>query len=293
MKEILTYDRADESGELFAMASAIELPLVRQADQNAAVSKLFESKASILLVHLNPDPWKNLCNETSKLKDRFVFRFSTQGFPPTPPCGPGKNCFHVNRPTKGTGAFTTDQLEEFIEALKQDGVLPALLAGTIPTVLRPFIQFREPHLARALHMVLQGRLAQWALDPGHPLQAQAGEDLGFDTGTIHSSRAINWPGIVRKLLSSEMPSMPDGKLPPDAELIQGALTCIRKEVSQKKDSMESPIKEIADLLEKWLQITPASDETSTVKQEEDLFPLLKSAFNALNVALGRTREEAS
>lgn len=291
----IVYDHKGSEGALQQWAATDEdISPVEETHVDKAVTLLLESDADVMFVHLDDHAaWNRLTNEVAESK--AVFRLSSVGFAPTEPMGKAQNCFHVNPPTSGAGALSGDQLTEFRDALKKADVLPTLRAGQIPSAIRPFIWFEEPHLARAIHILLQARLAQWAGDPGHPLRDQAGEALGYRGRLPRFSRHVDWGTMLRKLLGSAIHAgRTSDTSPADTELINAAKRRMCSELSIKeKDACKSPIKEVDEVIKEILNSSPAQEQNDPKQFDAKLFSFVKSAYDCLDVVCRGQRMEGA
>lgn len=272
---IVVFDKDKDETEfgLYNRACVFSLDCAESFDSVA------KSDALCILMHVTPDDWKVLCERISEKQTAFFI--SSAGFPPTRPEGKHRNCFRVNRPTKGVGAISHDEFKNFIELLKRGDVLQSLRNETIPPALRPYISFHQPHVARALHIYLQARLARWAGDPTHPNCAEAKKLLGLGDSIPSLSQEIDWQRLLRSVLSG---APPQADLTSPDTLRGHALRCLRREIGKKEDFGESPVKEIGEFLQAAL--SPGADEAS-------IFAPAKDAWNQLSIILRLRREEVS
>lgn len=258
-----------------------DVEVIRDEDQKEAVNALLKSDKPVLMVHLEPAHWKSLM--VGVRKDVAVFRFSTVGFLPRPPAGKSSNGFHVTpRTENGKGEpDNTALLPGFFAAISGDDVLQVLHGGIVPPALRPYISFHQPHLARALHIYLQAQLARWAGDPTHPNCAEAKKLLGLGDSIPSLNHEIDWQRLLRSVLSGPPPH---ADLTNRVTLTGNALKCLRREIGEKEDFGESPVKEIGEFLEAAL--SPGAGEAA-------IFALAKGAWNQLSIILRLRREEVS
>lgn len=267
-------------GEQSADANT-DVEVIRDEDQKSAVDALLKSDRPVLMVHLEPAHWKSLMDGVRK--DVTVFRFSTVGFLPTAPAGKFSNGFHVNpRTENGKGeAYNAGLLPGFFAAISGNEVLKVLHGEKVSPALRPYISFHQPHLARALHIYLQARLARWAGDPTHPNCVEAKKLLGLDDSVPSFNQKIDWQSLLRSILSG---APPQAELPSPDTLRDNALNCLRREIGEEEDSGKSPVKEIGDFLQ--VALSPGADEAS-------IFSPAKEAWNQLSIVLRLRREEVS
>ncbi len=285
------YDHNQSAGSLQAWASSVNIPIIDDVHKGNAVDSLLRSESNIFFVHLDDKAhWQRLIANIDESK--YIFRFATHGFPPTPPAGKHTNCFHVNPRTQGEGRLTGDQISELKDILGNPIVLDSLRVRSILPEIRPYIWFEEPHWARALHILLQARLAQWAGTPGHHLQSQAQTILGCGGSFSAGSQRIDWPGLLRRLISRGITVSTDGKEPTAKQLVEGSLKCLRNELGMKSGATESPIMEVERLITKILE-TPVDlqDQDRRGTFEAELFALVEKAFEALNVACGSSSKK--
>jgi len=299
MKSII-YDHKGMHGVLRKWAEEIaksdpNIAVIREENQAKAVQELLKSESDLLLVHLEPKFWCNLIDNLEKQK--CAFRFSTVGFSPTPPTGKHQNGFHVNPRTENEKGEpeTPFFLPDLFSAIIGGDVLSTLRSGMVPPAIRHFISFHQPHFARALHILLQGWLAQWAGDIGHPNNAEAKKLLGLGNSIPPLNHEIDWLRMLRTLLSSSGVSVSDPTN--DSVLIKRGLGSLRLEMGLKADFGESPIKEIGDLLQQALaQSNDRADLTNKAKcnaADAALFPALKKARTELSKTLRLQWEEGS
>lgn len=162
-----------DHGALERLAVAEGFGSVQAADDTEAVAKALTESWILAFVHIDSIPWKKLYESIAD--ERVVVRFSTQGFPPTPPLGRNVLALHCLKKTTDLDALDVKALAA---VCSQVGAIAGFRAGLIPPSVQSLIAFEEPHRLRALHILLQGVLALWASDPGHTASQKSSSLLG-------------------------------------------------------------------------------------------------------------------
>ncbi|MEQ1741618.1 MAG: hypothetical protein ABL869_03835 [Candidatus Nitrotoga sp.] len=127
----------------------------------------------IAFVHINDEPWSDLSRGAPV--DQVLLRFSTQGYPPTPPQGAHALCIHC---IKKISALEKKDIKLLKAVLASEKGRKCLREKKIPERIAHLISFEEPHRSRALHILLLGVLAVLASSPNRKRSAEAKELLG-------------------------------------------------------------------------------------------------------------------
>lgn len=142
-------------------------------DDEAKNMLLGDLNWEIAFMHINDEPWSDLCQGASE--SQILLRFSTQGFPPTPPQGALALCIHC---IKKISELSENDILLLKEVLASEEVRKYLRAKQIPERIAHLISFEEPHRLRALHILLLGVLAVLASNSNRNRSADAKELLG-------------------------------------------------------------------------------------------------------------------
>ena len=296
--KILAYDHHGSLGKLFKLAQSVGVDQVEEKNVKKAAKLLAESDADVLLAHLGGEPtddkgtaWGELLSNLLA-KEKTIFRFSTSGFPPVRPAGVHKNGFHVCTPTDGSGALTTESFAAFHKAVSDRTVLDALSGDSIPTALGSHIRFEKPHLARALHILLQAMLAQWAAEPRHSLRNQAGKVLGCCGSLPSFSRQADWASMLRKLLGSAIHNGQTFEAyPSDAKLTEAAMKKLQSELGIKEDAQAEDLSSVAEIIKKILQASPDTAQENRNSADNDLFQAVQRAYEYLDLVCNGQRKK--
>lgn len=178
MTHVLAYDHVSK-GQLQSLCEENAVKLVGYApslSQEGAVHALVESEAQVVLVHIDIEGcWQTLLQRLGAT--RVAVRFSTETQPPTPPEGAGRNGFRCLK-SVGLHGLSNDDFSALVKVFGDPSAIAGLRAGIIPPSISGLVRFREPNHLRALHILLQGVLVQWAADPGSRRGQRAREIVG-------------------------------------------------------------------------------------------------------------------
>lgn len=175
MRKYIVFDH--DHGLLENLAKAHDFQPTEATRDEPAAAELATGDWAVALVHIDPEPWRMLCESVSD--ERVLVRFSTQGFPPIPPQGTHVLALHC---LKKTSDLEFDDIAALTTEFSHADAVSEFREGIIPQRLQQLIAFEQPHRMRALHILLQGVLAFWASNPpGSQYGKEAARLLGISS----------------------------------------------------------------------------------------------------------------
>lgn len=175
LSQFVVFDHDHSKLQKYAeLSQFVRLPVTETGnakDEQAKYLLLADSNWTIAFVHINPGPWDELCSNAPE--NKVLVRFSTDGYPPTPPKGSKALCIHCCLKIRDIKQPDLEVLKDVLT--KENG----LMDGFIPQRIRHLISFKEPHLLQSLHILMQGVLAFWASNPDSAFSQRSRECLGI------------------------------------------------------------------------------------------------------------------
>jgi len=197
---VFDHDRGDL--EALAVAAGFTRILTTkerpECDAEAANILLADREWKIALVHIDDRGWESLRRKMRK--DTVLIRFSTQGFPPSIPDSTSGLCI---RCLKKTSSLIASDLVLLKDIPSNHRTIESLQKRLVPDQFSTLVSFEEPHRLRALHILLQGVLAIWAVDPEICKNATARNLLGGVSTPVVPDRNFCRRGYLRKCLGLE------------------------------------------------------------------------------------------
>jgi len=249
--------------------------LVHQLGIADSVDKAVQSDASCIFVHVLDEDWEKICEGLSE--GRVALRFSTAGFRPKSPEGKHGGCFRCLKPTKNDGKLTHQEFEALIRLFADADSVGSLRWGIIPPSVRGLISFEFPHRVRALHILLQGCLAEWASDRFNPHAVEASKLLGSIEVPHYPGFRINRAQMFCSVLSGRNCNLEQLTSADKSSIEHQTMNSITIELGMKVGDTDESITIVRKLVETVLR----SDGEDAVS-----WGVIQPVFLALEQALG-------
>jgi hypothetical protein len=280
---IVVYDKDFDETEdgLYKRAETNELGILKTVDDVIA------SDAACVFVHVletaTDRGWTRLCEKLPE--SRVALRFSsTAGFPPRRAEGKHGNCFHCLKPTKKQGKLSPDEFKLLIDFFGDAASLKVLREGNIPPSLRGLISFQIPHRLRALHILQQACLAEWASDRFGPHAAEASTLLNSCDLPPRPNLRVNRAQLFFRLVADNNSKLSELSAADKAAIDCETVKKIAEELGFRPGALDEPMPVMRQLVEAILR-----------RDEDQALPwdVVQPVFLALEKVLGIRDHEKS